>query len=206
VSTISSEALEKSKHAPAVPGVNDLFLRRWSPRAYSSKDVSAADLKALFEAARWSASSNNEQPWRFLVGRKGDPTYQKILNALVPFNQSWAGNAPILFVGVTRKTFTKDSSANPYHLHDLGAANTTLMLQATAAGLHAHSMAGIDRDQIRASFAIPSDYEVGAVTAVGYLGDPDTLPEQTKQRELATRERKPLTEIVFSDWEKPAQL
>jgi nitroreductase len=206
VSTNSPEAIEKLKHAPAVAGVNDLFLRRWSPRAFSSKDVSAVDLKALFEASRWSASSNNEQPWRFLVGRKGDPAYKKILNALVPFNQTWAGQAPILLVGVSKKTFTKDGNPNAYHLHDLGAANTTLMLQATAAGMHAHSMAGFDREQIRASFAIPTDYEVGAVTAVGYFGDPDTLPEQTKQRELAPRERKPLSEIVFSEWEKPAQI
>jgi nitroreductase len=203
VSTLSPEAVEKSKHVSA-PGVDDLILRRWSPRAYSDKDVSAADLEALFEAARWSASSGNGQPWRFLVGRKGDPTYQKILNALVEFNQTWAKQAPILLVGVA-KTTGQDGKPNAYHLHDLGAANTTLMLQATAAGLHAHSMAGFDHEQMRASFAIPSDYAIGAVTAVGYFGDPDTLPEKLKQRELAPRERKPLSEFVFSEWEKPAQ-
>jgi nitroreductase len=204
VSTTSPEAIEKSKHVSA-PVVDDLILRRWSPRAYSDKDVSAADLEALFEAARWTASSGNGQPWRFLVGRKGDPTYQKILNALVEFNQTWAKQAPILLVGVAKKT-GQDDKPNAYHLHDLGAANTTLMLQATAAGMHAHSMAGFDHEQMRASFAIPSDYEIGAVTAVGYFGDPDTLPEKLKQRELAPRERKPLSEFVFSEWEKPAKL
>jgi nitroreductase len=205
VSANSPEAIEKLKHAPATPGVDDLILRRWSPRAFSSREVSAADMKALFEAARWAASSNNEQPWRFLVGRKGDPTYQKILSALVEFNQRWAGQAPILLVIVGKKTFTNNGNPNAYHLHDVGAANATLALQATAAGMHAHSMAGFDHDQLRASFAIPSDYELGAVTAVGYFGDVDSLSDTLKQRELAPRERKPLNEIVFSDWEKPAQ-
>jgi nitroreductase len=205
VSTTSLEALEKSKHAPAVPGVDDLFLRRWSPRAFSSKDVSAVDLKALFEAARWAASSSNEQPWRFLVGRKGDSTYKKIFDALVPFNQTWAGHAPVLLFAVGKKTGGKEGKPNAYHLHDTGAANATLLLQAAAAGMHAHSMAGFDRDLLRASFAIPTDYELAAVTAVGYLGDPDSLTDTLKERELAPRERKPLSEIVFSEWEKPAQ-
>jgi nitroreductase len=204
VSSTSLSELEKSKHAPEVEGVDDLFLRRWSPRAFSDKAVSAVQLKALFEAARWTASSGNEQPWRFLVGRKGDPTYKKIFDSLVPGNQSWAGSAPILLVGVAKKT-GGNGSPNAYHFHDMGAANTTLMLQAAVSGLHTHSMAGFDREQIRASFAVPSDYEIGAVTAVGYLGDPESLPASLKERELAPRTRKSLNEFVFSEWEKPAQ-
>jgi nitroreductase len=198
------ETIEKSKHAPAESGVAEVIRRRWSPRAYSDKDVSAADLKALFEAARWAASSNNEQPWRFLVGRKGDPVYKKIFNALVEFNQRWAGQAPVLIVSLAKKTFSNNGKPNAHSLHDTGAATATLSLQATASGLHTHHMAGFDREQLRASFAIPSDYEFGSVTALGYLGDPDTLSDTMRQKELAPRDRKPLSEIVFSDWEKPA--
>ncbi|MGC2398212.1 MAG: nitroreductase family protein [Acidobacteriaceae bacterium] len=193
------------KHAPAVPGVEDLHLRRWSPRAFSDRNVSATELKAVFEAARWAASSSNEQPWRFLVGRKGDPVYRKIFNALVEFNQRWAGQAPVLIVSLAKKTFSNNGSPNIHNLHDTGAATATLALQATASGLHTHHMAGFDREQMRASFAIPSDYEFGSVTALGYLGDPNSLSDTMRQKELAPRERKPLNEIVFSDWEKPAQ-
>jgi nitroreductase len=202
----TSEAIEKLKHAPHVAGVEDLILRRWSPRAFADKEISAKELKTLFEAARWAASSSNEQPWRFLVGRRGDETYQKIFAALVEFNQSWARSAPVLVLSVAKKTFTDKGSPNRCALHDTGAATILLALQATANGLHAHSMAGFDPEQARASFAIPSDYEMGAVTAVGYLGDPASLPEHLLKIEMAPRQRKPLEKFVFSDWEKPAQL
>jgi nitroreductase len=199
------EAIDKLKHAPEVAGVDDLIRRRWSPRAYSDKEVTTAELKKLFEAARWAASSSNEQPWRFLIGRRGDETYQKIFNALVEFNQSWARSAPVLLLSVAKKSFTAKGTPNAYGMHDTGAATANLALQATAIGLHTHSMAGFDREQARASFAIPSDYEIGAVTAIGYLGDPTGLPEHLHKMEVSPRQRKPLEEFVFSAWEKPAQ-
>jgi nitroreductase len=202
--TTSPQGVDKLKHAPEVAGVDDLIRRRWSPRTYADKEVPAAELKRLFEAARWAASSSNEQPWRFLVGRRGDETYQKIFNALVEFNQSWAKSAPVLVLSVAKKVFTNNGKPNAYGMHDTGAASATLALQATADGLHTHSMAGFDREQARASFAIPSDYEIGAVTAIGYFGDPASLPEHLQKMEVSPRQRKPLEEFVFSDWEKPA--
>lgn len=202
----SPEAIDKLKHAPAVPGVEEVIRQRWSPRAFADKDVSTEQLKAIFEAARWAASSSNEQPWRFLVGRRGDEIYQKIFNSLVEFNQSWAKSAPVLILSVAKKTFTAKGNPNRTALHDTGAATANLTLQATASGLHTHSMAGFDSDQVRASFAIPSDYEIGAVTAIGYFGEPSTLPEHLLKIEVAPRQRKALEEFVFSDWEKPAQL
>ena len=205
MSTTPPEAIDKLKHAPDVAGVEDLIRRRWSPRAYADKDVPAAELKRLFEAARWAASSSNEQPWRFLVGRRGDQTYEKIFDALVPFNQGWAKSAPVLVLSVAKKTFTGKDQPNAYGLHDTGAATAHIALQATADGLHTHSMAGFDQEQIRASFGIPSDYEIGSVTAIGYFGEPASLPDQLHKREVAPRERKPLEEFVFSEWEKPAQ-
>jgi len=105
------EATEKIKHAPNEAGVEDLIRRRWSPRAFSAKEVSAADLKAIFEAARWAASSYNEQPWRFLVGRRGDETYKKIFNTLVEFNQSWAKSAPVLVLSVAKKDVYREGHA-----------------------------------------------------------------------------------------------
>jgi nitroreductase len=200
----SPEMIEKSKHAPDTAGVEHLIRRRWSPRTYADKEVPAAELKRLFEAARWAASSSNEQPWRFLVGRRGDETYQKILNALVEFNQNWARSAPVLVLAVAKMTFSEKGTPNRYGLHDTGAAMANLALQATADGLHTHSMAGFDNEQMRASFAIPSDYELGAVTAIGYFGDPATLPDRLQKIEVSPRQRKPLEEFVFSAWEKPA--
>lgn len=198
------ESLEKLKHAPQVDGVDENILRRWSPRSFAAREVSTADLKKIFEAARWAASSYNEQPWRFLVGKRGDSTYDKIFSALIEFNQSWAKTAPVLILSLAKTTFTQNSKPNDYHLHDTGAATAYLSLQATELGLHTHSMAGFDKEKARAAFGIPEDFGIGAVTALGYLGDPEALPEQMRQVETAPRTRKALGEIVFSEWEKAA--
>jgi nitroreductase len=202
----NTEALETLKHAPALPGVAELILKRWSPRAFADKAVLIDDVKKLFEAAQWAASSFNEQPWRFLVGHRGDETYTKIFDSLVEFNQGWAKSAPLLILSVGKKTFTQNGHHNHYSLHDTGAATAYLSLQAAALGLHTHSMGGFSQDKVREVFAIPDDFVVGAVTAVGYLGDPDTLSEPLRKQETSPRQRKPLQEIVFTAWEEPAKL
>ena len=202
----TAEEVEKVKHAPAVPGVIETILARWSPRAFSHKPVSHEDLKKIFEAGRWAASSYNEQPWRFLVGHRGDATYQKIFDSLVEFNQGWAKSAPVLILSAASKTFARNNTTNHFAIHDTGAATAYLVLQANALGLHAHSMAGFNQEKARAAFAIPDSFLIGAVTALGHLGDVDSLPEGLREQELSPRQRKPLAEIVFSEWEKPAKL
>jgi nitroreductase len=198
------ESIESLKHAPGVAGMVEPILNRWSPRAYADREVPMEDLKKGFEAARWAASSSNEQPWRFLVGRRGDETFKKILDALVPGNQVWAKNAPVLILSVARKHFAHNGHVNRHSWHDTGAAMANFSVQVTALGLHGHSMAGFDHDKAQAAFEIPDDFETVAVTAVGYFGDPDTLPEELRKREEQPRQRKDLKEFVFSEWEKPA--
>lgn len=201
----TAETIESLKHAPGVVGMLEPILHRWSPRAFAAREVPAEDLKKAFEAARWAASSYNEQPWRFLVGRRGDQTYNKILDALVPFNQGWAKSAPVLILSVARKHFAHNGEANLHAWHDTGAAMANLAVQATALGLHTHSMAGFDHDKAKAAFHVPDDFDTVAVTALGYFGDPDTLPEQLRQGEQQPRQRKDLKEIVFGEWEQAAQ-
>jgi nitroreductase len=200
----TTETIESLKHAPGVAGMLQPVLRRWSPRAFAPRDVPAEDLKKAFEAARWAASSYNEQPWRFLVGHRGDPTYNKIMDALVPFNQSWANSAPVLILSVARKHFTHSGEKNLHAWHDTGAAMANFALQAAALGLHTHSMAGFDHENAKAAFHIPDDFDTVAVTAVGYFGDPDTLPEQMRKGEEQPRQRKDLKEIVYGEWAQPA--
>ena len=201
-----SQDLEHIKHAPSSTGVDNLILRRWSPRSFSDKPVSSEDLKKIFTAALWAASSSNEQPWRFLVGRKGDDSYARILDALVPENQTWAQSAPVLILSVAAKTFAKDNTDNIHHLHDTGAASATLCLEAIALGIHTHGMGGFDHDKARASFSIPEEFATGACWALGYLGSPDALTGWQNDGETAPRTRKPLEAIVFSAWNQPATL
>ena len=81
-----------------------------------------------------------------------------------------------------------------------------MSLQATALGLHTHGMGGVDKEKARKLFDIPEEFEVGAAWALGYLGEPEALPEQYQEMEKAPRTRKALKEFVFAEWEKPAEL
>ena len=205
--TLSKDDVNHLKHAPVVEGVLPIFHRRWSARSFSDREVSAGDLAKVFEAARWAASSNNEQPWRFIVGVRNSATHNKIHSALVGFNQTWAGAAPVLILGVASTKFTANGNPNGYAFYDLGAASSYLTLQAAALGLATHQMAGYDHDAARKALEIPEDYVLGSVIALGYQGEPAALAnQQLLDRELAPRERKPLRELVFSAWGVPADL
>ena len=188
----------------AGPAVDRAILDRRSPRTFSNREVPHADLKKVFEAARWAASSYNEQPWRFFLGRRGDETYQKIFQSLVPFNQDWAKSAPVLILSVASVKFAHNATPNRYALYDTGAATSLLMLQAFALGLHTHSMGGFDMAAAREAFRVSDDFEMGAVTALGYLGDGSELSEQFQQMEKAPRTRRPLEEIALAAWDEPA--
>lgn len=199
-----ANSLDQSKHGTADVPVEEILLRRWSPRAYADTPVADADLKSIFTAAGWAASSYNEQPWRFMVGRKGDETWNKIFNTLLPLNQGWAKGAPVLYATFAKKTFSHNGSPNGVAAHDVGAASANASLQATALGLHTHGMAGFDREALRTAFVVPEDFEPVACWALGYLGDPEKLPENMKAMELAPRARKPLDQVVFKEWAEAA--
>jgi nitroreductase len=205
--TLTAAEVHHLKQADTTAEVLEVLRRRWSPRAFTDREVSTADLRTIFEAARWAPSSNNEQPWRFMVAFRGSETYQKIGSALVEFNQLWALKAPVLILGMSKKHFSRNNSDNPYHLYDLGTATGYITLQAAALGLATHQMAGFDRNAARTALGIPEEFEIGSVMAVGYQGDPSTLPnEKMIGQETAPRTRKPLSEFVLDAWDQPAKL
>jgi nitroreductase len=205
--TMSAKDLNELKKAPRVDGVLDDFLNRWSPRSFSEREVSPELLRKVFEAARWAPSSGNEQPWRFLIGRRGDGTWQKIFDTLADGNKKWAHLAPVLMINAAKSTVGHKGTLNRVALYDLGAATQCLCLEATALGLAAHQMAGFDTDAARKAFGIPEDCLIGAAIALGYEGEPAALgDEQLVEREVAPRTRKPLDEFVFAEWGKAAKL
>ncbi|MGB6827014.1 MAG: nitroreductase family protein [Terracidiphilus sp.] len=205
--SMTASEVSNSKHAPKLDGVLPAIQQRWSGRAFSPREVSKQDLHRIFEAARWAPSSNNEQPWRYIVGLRGTETHQKIEDSLVAFNQTWAPKAPVLIVGLAKAKMGDKDSPNMFALHDLGAASAFLVLEATALGIMSHQMGGVDRDKARTLLEVPEDYQIGAAIALGYQDDPDTLgSEELIKRELAPRTRKPLEEFVFSAWGQPLDL
>jgi H+/Cl- antiporter ClcA/nitroreductase len=183
---------------------------RWSPLAFADTPVPTDTLLSLFEAARWSASSFNEQPWRFVIGtRDRDPeTFEKLLSTLIDANAAWARHAPVLVLAVAKKTFTANGSANRVAGYDVGQAVGSLTVQATAADLYLHQMGGFSVEKAIAAFAIPDDFEPIAVIALGFLGDGSSLSDPQRARhEDPVRQRRPLTQTVFGGtWDSPSSL
>jgi nitroreductase len=188
-----------SNPAPVEFPVNDLIRNRWSPRAFADKPVPAEVLRSLFEAARWAPSSNNEQPWAFLVATKDDAkNFEKSLGSLVEFNANWAKKAPVLVIAVAKLAFAKNKAPNRNAQYDVGAASLQLALEATARGLVVHQMAGFDPETAKEAYDIPEGWEPIAAMAIGYPGDASSLPEPYQTREKAPRTRKPMREFVMS--------
>lgn len=196
------------KRAETQYPIHELLQRRWSPRAFSDQPVSQEHLRSLLEAARWAPSSNNEQPWHFLVATKQDQAhYDQLLSCLGTTNQLWARLAPVLMMSVAKLVFTDGGESNRHAFHDVGLAVENLVVQATALGLMVHQMAGIYPDKVRELYGIPTEYDVVAAIAIGYPGDPEMLPERFQQRELAKRSRKPITDFTFAGhWGRPSPI
>jgi nitroreductase len=207
VSTQSADEADRQKHAPVIDGVLPVILERWSPRSFKSREVDPEDLKRVFEAARWAPSSFNEQPWRFIVAKRESETFNKIVATMTTGNQAWAPKAPVLILGIAKKDSSQNGNPNRFAIHDLGAAMVLITLEARALGLATHQMAGFDQGAAQKALGIPDEFAIGSIMALGYQGEPSALPnENLIARELAPRTRKPLNELVFSQWDEPTKL
>jgi nitroreductase len=184
----------KTDH-PILPALAE----RWSPYGFESRPVSPADLGSLFEAARWAASSYNEQPWNYIVAtRENSEEFARLVSCLVELNQAWAKTAPVLVLGVVSLRFAKNNQENRAAVHDLGLASGNLAVEATVRGLSVHQMIGILPDTARKVFQIPAHFEAWTALAIGYKADPSSLADDVKRRDLSPRQRKPLSEFVFT--------
>lgn len=164
-------------------GSNDIFRNRWSPRAMSGESVADSDLLAMFEAAHWAPSSYNNQPWRFLYAKKGDPQWQMFYDLLVEANQAWCKNAAVLIVIASKKTFDHNGKPMPTHAYDTGSAWCQFALEGADRGLVVHGMAGFDYDAAKEKLNIPDGFEVQAMAAVGILAEPNVLPDNLRDYE-----------------------
>jgi len=179
--------------------IHEALQERFSPLAFAEQSVEPEKLKSVLEAARWAASSYNEQPWSFIVATKENPEqFNRLLSCLAEGNQEWAKNAPVLMLSVAKLHFEKNGVENRHAFHDVGQAVANLAIQATVLGLRLHQMAGFDVSKARELFNIPTEYEPVAAIALGYQGDPQSLPENLKARELSQRSRKPIESFAFT--------
>lgn len=179
--------------------VHELIEKRWSPLAFSARAVEPEKLRSVLEAARWAASSYNQQPWSFIIATKdNEREHERLLGCIVEGNRVWARNAPVLMLSVANLNFDLDSRPNRHAFHDVGQAVSSLALEATAQGLVVHQMAGFDVSKAREEFSIPEGYEPVAAIALGYAGDHESLPEGLRAREESPRERREQRDFVFT--------
>ena len=182
------------------PEIHELLARRWSPRAWLNRPVEMEKLRACLEAARWAASSMNQQPWHFLVATRDQPEpHARLAACLADTNAVWASHAPVLMLSVAKQTFNATGQPNRFAWHDTGLATGALMAQATAFGLHVHAMGGFSRTKSRKAFGIPDGFEPVAAIALGYLGDSASLPADLQEQETAARSRRPIATWAFAD-------
>ncbi|MBP7560949.1 MAG: nitroreductase family protein [Armatimonadetes bacterium] len=196
------------KVARTVAPIHRLLAERWSPRAFRPDPVAPEALVGLLEAARWAPSAGNMQPWYFIVATQEQPEeFEKLLSCLVEGNRRWCGTVPVLMLTVARVQDT-GGDENRWATHDVGLAAMSLTIQAASLGLYCHQMAGVRRQHAAQLYQVPAGHEVWTAIAVGYRGDPESLPDDLMERELAPRTRKPLDSFVFSgSWgETPAWL
>lgn len=185
---------DATQHRTADYPIEEIFLKRWSPRAMSGEPISEEQLMTLFEAARWAPSTYNEQEWRFLYAKRDTEHFDTFFDLLVEANQAWCKNAAVLVVVCSHKSFSKNGKPNPVHTLDAGAAWENLALQGATMGLVVHGMAGFHNSKAASELEIPSEYEVEMMIAIGQPGELDVLPEDYQKMEQPSS-RKPVAEI-----------
>ena len=176
--------------------INSLIINRWSPRSFVPEEISDKELFSLFEAARWAPSSSNSQPWRFIYAKRNSKNWNDLFNLLVDFNKQWCTNASVLVVIVSRKNFEHNGQPSITHQFDTGSAWENIAIQAVSQGLVTHAMAGFDYEKARKDLAVPVDFEVVAMIAIGKRGSKEKLSPELQAREIPNT-RKPLSEIVM---------
>ncbi len=177
--------------------LHPLINERYSPRAFTDRELDEQEVALLFEAARLAPSSVNEQPWRFILAHRGGPGHAMMLEAMDEGNRIWAGRAALVVLNLVHRSLERYGVPNPHAWHDLGLALGQLNIQAQAMGLGVRHLAGIDPEKARFSFAVPEEYDVVSMMVIGEPGDPGVLPEHLQEREMRRSPRRPLDQFIF---------
>lgn len=177
--------------------VHDLIRQRWSARSFADRPIEHDTLMTLFEAASWTFSAMNAQPWRFVYSHQGTAQFADMVDCLSPGNQRWARHAAVLIASLVRLHY-EDGSPNSAAHHDVGAAHANLLLQATSMHIYGHLMGGFDKNASLEYLGLDgAEFDISVFIALGYLDVPEVLDEPFRTRELTARTRKSVEEFTF---------
>jgi len=183
--TTADEIIKIRKPQPDYPVIAEIA-NRFSPRYFLDKEVRIDDINSIFEAARFTPSGWNFQPWYFYWAKKGDASYGKIISCLAKYNR-FAKTAPVLIVACLIKKF---KGKKTYYRHDLGAAVMSLVLQAQHLGYYCRQMGDFNKNKLVKLFNIDINHFPFVVIALGKLGDYKNIDNKLLKRELDPRPRK----------------
>lgn len=170
--------------------------QRWSPRGFDRNfELPADDITALGEAARWAPSAANLQPTRWIVARRGTPTFNTIVGTLAGFNREWAPDASALIVAVAE--VTREGKPMRWAEYDLGQAAAHLSIEATHRNLVTHQMGGFDAAALSDAFNLHENLTPVSVIAVGRHDDSESVPSSIRERDQAPRARRSLSELTI---------
>ena len=141
-------------------------------REYTAEVPSDAALDALADVGRWSGSSRNEQPWRFLILRD-QSVLRRIWEVGVPQTRALAtATAAIAIVLPVREHEIGDA-------YDDGRAAERLLIGASYLGLGAAIQWVRDdvREAVNQVLGLPADHYVRTIMALGYPTDAASRPK-----------------------------
>ncbi|MCU0423423.1 MAG: nitroreductase family protein [Bacteroidia bacterium] len=178
--------------------VLEVIAHRKSIRAFKSEPIEQDKINQILEAARWSFSSGNEQPWRFIVAHAGSVQWQLLFDHLAEGNQTWCKYVPVFVVTLAKKTTSK---GNPYKhaWHDTGAATMLMAIQATGLGMQLHPMGGFKAAELSSALAIDEAYDLVCISALGYPNDDlSALNERQQAGEITRSNRMPIEQLLIN--------
>lgn len=184
---ITTQQVSDLKKPQLKADVINVLKKRFSPRVFSDEKVGDDGINSLVEAARWTPSSNNRQPWFFYISQRGSQNFQKILNCLSESNY-WAKNSSHLIIGCYLDEDEKGK--NNYAQYDLGQAVMGLVIQAQSLGYHTHQMGGFNKELVKESLNIKTPCYPWVLIAVGKIGDYSKADQILIDKDNKERKRK----------------
>jgi nitroreductase len=162
----------------------NIIKERRSVRKYKPDPIPQDALFRVLEAARFSPSGKNLQPWKFILV-KDESLKQRLVEASV--RQSFIAEAPLVIVacGFPDRCYSRMGNYMKSWPVDVAIALEHLILQAQEEGLGTCWIGAFEEKEVKSVLEIPDEVRVLALTPLGY---PDELP--------SSRSRKGLDEII----------
>lgn len=151
------------------------LIRTRQARDYTQQAPTAAQIDAILTAARWTGSSHNEQPWRFIVVRRR-ATLDALADAARPSTRGLA-TAPVAIAIVVPATEERQL----WHAFDEGRAAERMLVAATILGLGGGISFTWVRPELRVALreilGVPPDRNVRTIVAIGHPSEAGLQPK-----------------------------